>query len=166
PNGRLALDLHVAFEIVDIEGRLCRVVDPPHDDRSDLDRIAALVVYFDSIAVEVARPERDFRTGGARRKRSAGRFGPFRGGLGAAARIKRVRPKKSTAPDGSVVAAEKQQNSRFVRLEGEVATEKNNREQFQPRGGEDLRDGQLDSAQRCLAIEEGQAAEKKGEINQ
>ena len=58
PRG-FALQLRVVFVIVDVEARLGRVVDAPHYDRRDLDRIAALVVHLQPLAVEIARPQRE-----------------------------------------------------------------------------------------------------------
>jgi len=54
PHGGLALDSDVMLIIVDIEARLGGILDPPDDDRGDLDRVAALVIHLEFVAVEVA----------------------------------------------------------------------------------------------------------------
>jgi len=41
--------------VIDVEERLRRVVDAPDDDRRDFDRVAALVVDFEPLTVQVAR---------------------------------------------------------------------------------------------------------------
>ena len=56
---RLALHLHVAFVVLDVERGLRRVVDAPDDHGRDLDRVAALVVDLELLAVEVVRAQRD-----------------------------------------------------------------------------------------------------------
>ena len=57
---RLRLQLHVVLVVVDVEKRLGRVVDAPDDDGSDLDRVAALVVDLEPLAVQVARASEIF----------------------------------------------------------------------------------------------------------
>src|SRR5215471_10953999 len=57
----LALHLHVALVVLDIERGLRGVLDAPHDHGRDLDRIAALVVDLELLAVEVVRAQRDLR---------------------------------------------------------------------------------------------------------
>ena len=56
-GGRLALGRHVPLEIIDVEGRLRGIFDPPHDDRGDFHRVAALVVHPEFFAVKVAGAE-------------------------------------------------------------------------------------------------------------
>ena len=74
---RLGLRQHVGLVVLDVEARLGRVVDAPDDRRGDLDRVAALVVDLQLLAVEVVRAHRDLasscRTGWPSAGRARGR---------------------------------------------------------------------------------------------
>src|SRR6266403_1156201 len=93
PHGGLALQLHVVFVAVDVEARLRGVVDAPDDDRGDLDRIAALVVNLEPLAVKVARAQRDL-----------------------ASRIEWIGAAQAGYASGAAVAAEELQDRRLLRL--------------------------------------------------
>ena len=76
-HGRLALHLHEVLVVVDVERRLGGVVDVPDHHRGDLDRVAALVVDLEPVAVQVARAQRQLlarveRVGGAQARHAAG----------------------------------------------------------------------------------------------
>ena len=93
PHGSLTLQLHVVLVAVNVEARPGSVVDAPNDDCGDLDRVAALVIDLQALAVEVPRAERNL-----------------------APRVERIGATKSGEPGRPSVAAEELQDGRFVRL--------------------------------------------------
>ena len=96
----LALHGHELLVVGDVEHRLGGVGDPPHDDRRDLDRVAAGVVDLDPLALEVANAQRELLLLGER-------VAPPPAGLG-------------HRPD---VSAEQDQHPRFVGLHDEESAE-------------------------------------------
>ena len=56
---RLALHDDVVFVVVHVEARAEGVLDLPNHDRGDLDRVSALVVDLQLLAVQIARSQRD-----------------------------------------------------------------------------------------------------------
>ena len=92
----LALHGHELLVVGDVEHRLGRVGDAPHDDRGDLDRVAAGVVDLDPLALEVAHPQRDLL-----------------------ALVERVAPPQAGLGDRPDVAAEQDQHARLVGLDDE-----------------------------------------------
>src|SRR5262245_56077739 len=58
PNGRLALDAHIGFIIIHVEHGLGRILYAPNNDGCNLNRIAALIVDLEFIAVQVAYTQR------------------------------------------------------------------------------------------------------------
>src|SRR5689334_6865710 len=57
PKSGFCLCPHVGLVVFDIEERASCVVDLPNHDRSNLDRVATLVVDFELVSVERLRPE-------------------------------------------------------------------------------------------------------------
>ena len=53
-DGRFALDVDVGVVIVHVETGLERVLNAPDHDGRDFDRVAAFVVDFELVAVEVS----------------------------------------------------------------------------------------------------------------
>jgi hypothetical protein len=53
-NGCLALNLDVCFKVIHVEGGPRGIFHSPDNDTGDLDRIAALVVHLELLAVEVS----------------------------------------------------------------------------------------------------------------
>src|SRR5205823_10166582 len=62
PHGSLTLQLHVVLVAVNVEARPGSVVDAPDDDCGDLDRVAALVIDLQALAVEVPRARSEEHT--------------------------------------------------------------------------------------------------------
>src|SRR6266576_2821554 len=59
----LALQLDVVLVAVDIEACLGSVVDAPHHDRRDFDRVASLIVDLQPLAIKIARAQRHLAPG-------------------------------------------------------------------------------------------------------
>jgi hypothetical protein len=95
-DGGLALHANELLEVVDVEGRLRRVVHAPHHHRADLDRVAALVVHLQRVDRMVARAHAH-----------------------ALAHVPGPRPAKAGLPLGAEIVAEEREDTRFVRLERE-----------------------------------------------
>ena len=90
----LGLQLHIELVVVDVEIGAGGIVDAPDDDRGDLDRVAALVVDLEPLAVEVAGAERYL-----------------------AARVERIRPAQPRHPRRAPVGAEELEDRRLVGLQ-------------------------------------------------
>ena len=139
-HGGLALHRDVRLVVVDVEDRLGGVLDAPHDDRGDLDRVAALVVDLELVAVEGAGPQRDLvareTPRGLRRRarptpetaRLARRAGRCR---------RRVAPVEADLARGAAVVAEQDQHARLVGLEREVAVRGEDRQDERDDAGPD-----------------------------
>src|SRR5262249_20185851 len=129
PQGRFALHAHIIFKVIHVENSLGRVLHLPHHNRGDLDRVAALVIDLQLLAVEIPRAQRNLETRELLwRSNCATCFGRSQLGfefgraaqgtwLAGAIRIKRISPMKSRLSHRSLVCAEEYEDPSFIRLQ-------------------------------------------------